>query len=143
MPPGGELCGSKMPGAGRPGSTAGPGRGAGSQQLCSCMMKPEPLFQDMPARESPVEGIDGRCLGSCPGADVHSVLCFLVVFFFLFSHVFFFFPTIIPACLPSMPLLHAPVCKLVGRVGASPPPLPLSARSFGETEPDWDQLTVV
>jgi len=62
-----------------------------------------------------------------------TVLCFLVCFFFLFSHVFFFFPTIIPACLPSMPLLHAPGCKLVGRGGASPPPLPLPARSFGDT----------
>ncbi|XP_046785096.1 ATP-binding cassette sub-family A member 2 isoform X6 [Gallus gallus] len=72
------------------------------------MTKPEPLFQHVPTRESPVEGSDGCCFGSCPAADVHCVV-FLVCFFFLFSHVFFFFPTIIPACLPSMPLLHAPV----------------------------------
>lgn len=52
MPAGGGLHGSRMPGA-------GPGRDAGSGQLCSCMMKPEPLFQHMPARESPVEGSDG------------------------------------------------------------------------------------
>ena len=69
----------------------------------------------------PATGGGGRCPGSCPGADVRSVLCgFSVWFFFLFAHVFFFFPTISPARLPSMPLLHAPVCKLVGRVGASP-----------------------
>lgn len=70
----------------------------------------------------PAAGGGGHCPGSCPGTDVHSVLCgFLVWFFFLFAHVFFFFPTISPARLPSMPLLHAPVCKLVGWVGASPP----------------------
>lgn len=132
VPPGGGQCGSKMPGVVHPGGTAGPDGGARSWRLCSCMTKPEPLFQHVPTRESPVEGSDGCCFGSCPAADVHCVV-FLVCFFFLFSHVFFFFPTIIPACLPSMPLLHAPVCKLVGRVGASPPPLPLPARSFGDT----------
>lgn len=70
----------------------------------------------------PAAGGGGHCPGSCPGADVHFALCgFLVLFFFLFAHVFFFFPTVSPACLPSMPLLHAPVCKLLGRVGTSPP----------------------
>lgn len=32
---------------------------------------------------------------------------------------------------PTIPVKE--VCKLVGRVGASPPPLPLPARSFGDT----------
>lgn len=50
-----------------------------------------------------------------------SVLCvFWFGFSFFSAHVFFFFPTISPTRLPFMPQLHAPVCKLVGRVGASP-----------------------
>lgn len=103
----------------------------------------------MSARESPAAstglavGSGGHRPGSCPGADVCSVLCgFSVWFFFLFAHVFFFFPTISPARLPSMPLLHAPVCKLVGWVGASPLPLPVPATYFGEKEPSLDQLTL-
>lgn len=48
------------------------------------------------------------------------VVWFLVWFLFFFAHVFFFFLTISPARLPFMPQLHASVCKLVGRVGASP-----------------------
>lgn len=71
----------------------------------------------LPARS----GCGRHCPGSCPGADMHSVLCgFWFGFSFFFAHVFFFFPTISPARLPFMPQLHAPVCKLVGRVGTSP-----------------------
>lgn len=69
----------------------------------------------------PVPSSCGRCCrGSRLGADIRSVLCgFSFVFSFFFAHVFFFFPTISPARLPFMPQLHAPVCKLVGWVGAS------------------------
>lgn len=90
----------------------------------------------------PAVGGSGCCPGPCPGADVRSVLCgFGLVF--LFAHVFFFFPTTSPACLPSMSLLHAPVCKLVGWVGASPLPLPVPATCFGEKESGLDQLILV
>lgn len=58
---------------------------------------------------------------SCLGTDMCSVLCvFWFGFSFFSAHIFFFFPTISPARLPFMPQLHAPVCKLVGRVGTSP-----------------------
>ncbi|XP_074464493.1 LOW QUALITY PROTEIN: uncharacterized protein LOC141751493 [Larus michahellis] len=59
---------------------------------------------------------------TCALCCVVFLVCFSdLIFFFLFAHVFFFFPTISPARPSSMPLLHAPVCKLVGRVGTSPP----------------------
>lgn len=71
----------------------------------------------LPARSS----CSRHCPGSCLGTDMCSLLCgFWFGFLFFFAHVFFFFPTISPVRLPFMPQLHAPVCKLVGRVGASP-----------------------
>lgn len=115
-------CG--MPTPAGAGGVVGLGGGAGSQQLGITVVQAcvsARAGEGEPSCGVQLWAVAGAALVPAPALMCALCCVVLVWFFFLFAHVFFFFPTISPACLPSMPLLHAPVCKLVGWVGASPP----------------------